>query len=82
MAWQASRVLGIEADPAEFPTVYNPGHPHADENGMLRMSNVHIPNEMIDLISASRSYEANLKSITLFKQMVEQTLVLLQGLGQ
>ena len=76
------KVLGVESDMSDFPTVFSPGHPHADANGMLRTSNVHIPNEMIDLITASRSYEANLKSITLFKQMVEQTLVLLRGLGQ
>jgi flagellar basal-body rod protein FlgC len=73
------QVLGIEADQTDFPLVYNPGHPHADENGMLRLSNVSIPNEMVDLITASRSYEANLRSMSLFKEMVEQTLTLLQG---
>jgi len=73
------QVIGIEADQTDFPLVYNPGHPHADENGMLRLSNVSIPNEMVDLITASRSYEANLRSMSLFKEMVEQTLTLLQG---
>ncbi|MEM9413820.1 MAG: flagellar basal body rod protein FlgC [Planctomycetota bacterium] len=72
-------VIGIEADQSDFPVVYSPGHPHADENGMLRTSNVKIPNEMVDLITASRSYEANLKSISLFKEMVEQSLTLLRG---
>ncbi len=72
-------VTGIETDKTDFPVVYNPGHPHADENGMLRMSNVKVPNEMVDLITASRSYEANLRSISLFKEMVEQSLRLLQG---
>ena len=62
-----------------FPEVYSPGHPDADENGVLRLSNVKIPNEMVDLITASRSYEANLKALTSFKEMVEQTLVLLRG---
>ena len=73
------RVIGIESSQSEFPAVHNPGHPHADEQGMVRMTNVSIPNEMIDLITASRSYEANLKSITLLKEMVEQTLALLRG---
>jgi flagellar basal-body rod protein FlgC len=72
-------VVGIESDQSEFPVVYNPGHPHADEDGMLRMSNVQIPMEMVDLISSSRSYEANLKSMTMFKEMVEQSLTLLRG---
>lgn len=73
------RVIGIESNQSEFPVVHNPGHPHADEQGMVRMTNVSIPNEMINLITASRSYEANLKSITLMKEMVEQTLALLRG---
>jgi flagellar basal-body rod protein FlgC len=73
------RVLGIESNQSDFPVVYDPSHPHADKQGMVRMANVSIPNEMIDLITASRSYEANLKSITLLKEMVEQTLSLLRG---
>jgi flagellar basal-body rod protein FlgC len=73
------QIVGVETDPSEFPVVYDPGHPHADANGMLRLSNVKIPNEMVDLITASRSYEANLKSLTIFKEMVEQSLLLLQG---
>jgi flagellar basal-body rod protein FlgC len=73
------QVVGIEGDDSEFPVVFNPGHPHADENGFVRLSNVSVPNEMVDLITASRSYEANSKAITLFKDMVEQTLSLLQG---
>jgi flagellar basal-body rod protein FlgC len=72
-------VVGIEGDPSEFPTLYNPGHPHADENGFVQLSNVRIPEEMVDLITASRSYEANSKAISVFKEMVEQTLTLLQG---
>ncbi len=75
------QVTGIKADESEFPVVYNPGHPHADEEGMVRMSNVKIPNEMVDLITSSRSYEANLRSISLFQEMVEQSLSLLQGLS-
>lgn len=72
-------VVGVEADESEFPTVYNPSHPHADANGFVRLSNVKIPEEMVDLITASRSYEANSKAISVFKEMVEQTLTLLQG---
>ena len=56
-----------------------PGHPNADEKGNVKMPNVKLPNEMVDLITASRSYEANLKALTSFKQMIEQTLTLLQG---
>ena len=72
-------VVGVEGDQSEFPTLYNPGHPHADENGFVKLSNVKIPEEMVDLITASRSYEANSKAISVFKEMIEQTLTLLQG---
>ena len=72
-------VVGISKDPTEFPVVYDPGHPHADDEGMVRLTNVKIPNEMVDLISASRSYEANLKAMTTYKEMIEQTLTLLRG---
>ncbi len=73
------KVIGMEADETEFPEVYNPGHPHANEQGFIQLSNVKIPAEMVDLITASRAYEANSKAISLFKEMVEQTLTLLQG---
>lgn len=73
------QIVGIQEDQTDFPTIHSPGHADADENGVLRLSNVKIPNEMVDLITASRSYEANLKSLTIFKEMVEQSLVLLQG---
>jgi flagellar basal-body rod protein FlgC len=73
------RIAGQETDETPFPTIYAPGHPDADEDGNVTMPNVKLPNEMVDLITASRSYEANLKALTSFKQMIEQTLSLLQG---
>ena len=74
------KVVGLESDQSAFQEIYDPEHPHADpETGILRLPNVKIPNEMVDLITASRSYEANLRAISLFKDMVEQTLNLLQG---
>ena len=75
---QGVRVIGQESDQSPFPEIYLPGHPDADENGIVRMPNVKLPNEMIDLITASRSYEANLKALTTFKEMIEQTLSLLR----
>ncbi|MCD0459820.1 flagellar basal body rod protein FlgC [Roseiconus lacunae] len=73
------QVVGVQPDGTDFPTIYNPSHPHADAEGFVRLSNVKIPEEMVDLITASRSYEANTKAISVFKEMVEQTLTLLQG---
>ncbi len=78
-AMHGVEVVGVQDDPSEFPTLYKPSHPHADENGFVKLSNVKIPEEMVDMITASRSYEANSKAISVFKEMVEQTLSLLQG---
>lgn len=74
-------VVGIQADETPFSTMYDPGHPDADANGIVRLPNVEIPHELVDLMTASRAYEANLKSLELFRQMAEQTLSLLRGTG-
>lgn len=72
-------VTGVATDSSPFRMVEIPGHPHADANGMVALPNVSLPTEMVDLISASRSYEANLRALTLFREMMEQTLSLLAG---
>jgi flagellar basal-body rod protein FlgC len=72
-------IVGVEQDQSDFVKVHNPSHPDRDEDGFVLMPNVKLPNEMVDLITASRSYEANLKALTTFKQMIEQTLQLLRG---
>jgi flagellar basal-body rod protein FlgC len=73
-------VVGINEDTTPGPSVHNPSHPHADANGYVQMPNVNIPHEMVDLVTASRAYEANLKSLETFRQMAEQALSLLRGL--
>ncbi|MEZ6095646.1 MAG: flagellar basal body rod protein FlgC [Pirellulaceae bacterium] len=44
------KVTRVEFDDSEFPMVHIPGHPDADAEGMVRMPNVKLPNEMVDLI--------------------------------
>jgi flagellar basal-body rod protein FlgC len=68
------RVSRIEVDPRGPRAVYNPGHPDADENGMVAMPNVNVHQEMVDLISASRSFEANLAVLKTARSMAMQTL--------
>ena len=58
----------------EGPKIYDPDHPHADANGYVQMPNVNIHEEMVDMILASRSYEANLAAIKYGRKMVTQTL--------
>jgi flagellar basal-body rod protein FlgC len=75
-------VLGTEPDMSDFEWVFNPGHPDSGKDGKVAMPNVKLANEMVDLITASRGYEANLKAMTSYKQMVEQTLRLFRGGSQ
>ena len=72
------QVLGIQPDLSELPRIYQPGHPDADADGYLTMPNVKLPNEMVDLITASRAYEANLSVLRAFREMSEQALSLLR----
>ena len=72
-------IVGIEPDMSELPRVYQPGHPDADATGFVVMPNVQPATEMIDLITASRAYEANLRVLRNFREMVEQALSLLRG---
>lgn len=72
-------VVGIEPDRSPFEKIFNPGHPDADPDGFVEMPNVALPMEMVDLMTASRSYEANLKSLETFRRMVERTLDLMRG---
>ncbi|MCG8589716.1 MAG: flagellar basal body rod protein FlgC [Proteobacteria bacterium] len=53
------RVDRVASDPREFVTRLQPGHPDADENGIVRYPQVNIAEEMGNLMSASRSFEAN-----------------------
>ena len=67
-------VRDIVTDDSPGQLVFNPGHPDADEKGMVRLSNVNLTHEMVDLISASRSYEANLQVVRTSKQMAQQAI--------
>jgi flagellar basal-body rod protein FlgC len=71
-------VAGIVEDATNLKTVYDPGHPDADARGYVRMPNVDTVTEMVDLISASRAYEANVTAMQAAKQMFSKTLELLR----
>jgi flagellar basal-body rod protein FlgC len=73
------RVLGVVDDLSELPRIHNPGHPDADPQGYVLMPNVQLPLEMVNLMTANRAYEANLKVLQAFRQQAEQALLLLRG---
>lgn len=68
------RVSNLVQDNAPGPLVYDPSHPDADAEGYVRMPNVNIVEEMVNMISASRSYEANITAINTSKAMMTRTL--------
>lgn len=70
------RVVAIEKDPTPFKLVYDPTHPDADPLGYVRMPNVNIVTEMVDMISATRSYEANITAINSTKNMITKALTI------
>lgn len=68
------KISKIVEDDSPFKLVYEPGHPDADENGYVKMPNVDVVKEMVDLISAQRSYDANITSINTSKSMLMKAL--------
>jgi flagellar basal-body rod protein FlgC len=72
------QVAGIVEDPSDPRRVYDPGHPDADAQGYVTLPNVNPVTEMVDLISASRSYEANVTAMQTAKQLFSKTLELLR----
>ena len=61
-------------DTSDFKLIHDPTHPDADENGYVKMPNVNIVTEMVDMMSASRAYEANITVINAQKQMAKDSL--------
>ena len=67
-------VSSIIEDEEGLKSVYNPSNPDADENGYVTMPNVNTVEEMIDMISATRSYEANITAFNAVKLMATKAL--------
>jgi len=70
------RVAEVVADEAPPRLEYNPGHPLADEQGYVAMANVDPVQEMVNMISASRSFQANVEVLNTGKQLMLKTLTL------
>lgn len=71
---QSVRVAHIAPDRAPGQQVYNPQHPDAGPDGLVMMPNVNLSYEMVDLITASRAYEANLSVVKNSRQMAMRTM--------
>ncbi len=72
-------VAAVAADPEPPRMVHMPGHPDADANGYVAMPNVQVVDEMVDLISATRAYEANVTAMNAAKTMITRALEIGRG---
>ncbi|MDJ0700127.1 MAG: flagellar basal body rod protein FlgC [Woeseiaceae bacterium] len=70
------RLQGIVESQAPLEMRYQPSHPEADEKGNVYVSNVNAVEEMVNMISASRSYKNNIEMINTTKELLLQTLSL------
>jgi len=66
--------VDIVQDETEPLMEYNPSHPEADSNGFVKKPNVNLFNEMVDMISASKGFEANVVAINAAKSMAKDSL--------
>jgi flagellar basal-body rod protein FlgC len=69
-------VSEIREDTRPAKLVYDPSHPDADENGYVAMPNINVVEEMTDMITATRAYEANATAFNATKSMIQQALQL------
>jgi flagellar basal-body rod protein FlgC len=71
-------VTGISIDSREPERRYMPGHPDADPDGYVKMPRMNPAEDMVDLMGASRSYEANVSAISAVKDMIQRSIDLLR----
>jgi flagellar basal-body rod protein FlgC len=68
------QVTAIREDPRPPIQKFDPGHPDADENGFVLLPNISVVEEMVNMMSASRSYEANVTALKASKEMAASAL--------
>lgn len=73
-AGEGVRVTGITRDDSPARLVFDPQHPDANRDGYVEMPNINIVNEMVDMITATRAYEANVTVVNAAKNMAMKAL--------
>lgn len=68
------KVVGITKDNSPTRQIYDPTHPDANRDGYVEMPNVNVVSEMVDMITATRAYEANVTTINAAKSMALKAL--------
>jgi flagellar basal-body rod protein FlgC len=67
-------VSDIKTDYSPLISKYDPNHPDADQNGYVKMPNVNMIEEMVEMLNAARSYEANVTALNTTKEMALKAL--------
>ena len=70
------KVADIVVDQGDFQRRYEPSHPDADADGFVALPNVDQSEEMVDMLSAARAYQANLAAISMIRDLVAKALEL------
>ena len=70
------KVAAVLEDQTPFKRRYEPSHPDADKDGFVALPNVEPAEEMVDMLSAARAYQANLTAINLVRDMLQRALEL------
>ncbi|BBL34874.1 flagellar basal-body rod protein FlgC [Nitrosomonas stercoris] len=68
------KVAGVVHDPSPMRIVYDPHHPVADEKGYVTLPNVNVVDEMVNMMSASRSYQNSVDMMNVTKTLLQKTL--------
>lgn len=73
-AGRGVRVVGVQEDQSPFKLQFDPDHPDALEDGYVRLPNVDTAQEMVDMMGATRAYEANVSALNAIKDMAVRAL--------
>ena len=72
-------VVEVATDPSKGPKVYDPWHPDADAKGFVEMPNVNVVEEMVNMITASRSFEANVQAFQTLRDLSHRAIDIGRG---
>lgn len=70
------KVAGVVHDPSPMRVVYDPKHPMADEKGYVTLPNVNAVDEMVNMMSASRSYQNSVDMMNVTKTLLQKALTI------
>jgi len=68
------QVRGVRIDPSEPREIFDPGHPDADARGIVKVPNVNVVEELVNLRNAQRSFEANLAALNVNRELAQRAL--------